>query len=143
MSLIVCQGGKEPTIREAIDYLERKYGIPAGDIRAVSVNGEVGNPILITVTVYQQDEVGFTAEPAVWCAGCHHQAHLHWDEDRSNPTPRCVGPGPGLACDCDRSCQLVNQLAGKDLDAGVPAEHDGSGVVCQRCSSAGFEVIHP
>ncbi len=117
MSKVACESGKEPGIRDAIDYLERKYGIPAEHIRAVSVDGEVGHPVTVSVTLFWQDEPGFTAEPAVLCVKCNHQAHLHWDQGRPNAEPRCIGTGPGLACDCSRSCQLVNQLNGGDLDA--------------------------
>lgn len=124
MSLVICQSGKEPGVRDAIDYLMRRYGIPAKEIRAVGVDTEVGSPIRITVTVYQQVEPGFTAEPAVSCVRCLHQAHLHWDEDRPNQEPRCVGSGPGRACPCDRSCQLVNKLDGKDV--GESLNHEGS-----------------
>lgn len=53
---MICQSGKEPGIREAIDYLDRQYGMPSRDIKAVAIEGEIGRPILITVTVYMQNE---------------------------------------------------------------------------------------
>lgn len=56
MSIVVTRTGQESGIREVMDYLERRYGIPAKDICAVSVQTEVGSPIRITVTVYQQVE---------------------------------------------------------------------------------------
>lgn len=56
MAIIRCQTGKEITITEAVKYLERRYDIPAKDIRSIAVDGEVGGPILITVGVWQQVE---------------------------------------------------------------------------------------
>jgi hypothetical protein len=56
MPLAVCKDGSEATITEAVAYLERHYGIPAKDITAVAVEAKVGQPIRITVTLYQQSE---------------------------------------------------------------------------------------
>lgn len=62
MTVKLCRDGKEVGLREAVDYLERRYGIPSGHMRMVSVTGEVGAPIAITVVVFmQQDE---PAKPA-------------------------------------------------------------------------------
>lgn len=118
MSIVITRTGQEPGIREAMDYLERRYGIPARDIRAVTLTTEVGQPVQITVTVYQQVEEGFTAEPyAVLCVQCGHQDFLHWDETPgSGHEARCVGPGPGRACPCNRSSQVVTLLAGEDIE---------------------------
>lgn len=56
MAIVRCQTGKETTIMEVVKYLERRYDIPAKDIRSIAVQGEVGEPILITVSVWQQAE---------------------------------------------------------------------------------------
>ncbi len=56
MSLLICHTGDEPAIREIIDYLDRRYRIPARDITAVAAEAQVGRPIQITVTVFQQTE---------------------------------------------------------------------------------------
>jgi hypothetical protein len=56
MSMVICRTGQEATITEAIAYLERRYRVPAADIRSISVLGEVNEPIQITVTLFQRDE---------------------------------------------------------------------------------------
>lgn len=56
MAIKIVRNGTELDIRPALDYLERMYGIPAGHMKAVAVDGEVGAPMLITVTVYAMRE---------------------------------------------------------------------------------------
>lgn len=56
MTVKIVRDGKELGIREIVDYLERHYGIPSADMRSVSVVGEVGEPVLVTVSVYMQNE---------------------------------------------------------------------------------------
>jgi hypothetical protein len=64
VSIIIAKDGKEVGLREAVDYLERRYGIPSSHMRMVSVTGEVGAPIAITVVVFmQQDEPAKKPEP--------------------------------------------------------------------------------
>lgn len=46
--------GSEPILAEALAYLARK-GIPATDIRGISMDAEIGKPALITVTMYVND----------------------------------------------------------------------------------------
>jgi hypothetical protein len=60
MSIIMCKDGTEPTIAAAVQYLERRYGIPASHIHAASVAAEVGQPIRITVTLFQQSDEDVT-----------------------------------------------------------------------------------
>jgi hypothetical protein len=60
MSMIVLtdeivQSGSEPIIAEAIAYLER-LGIPRVDIRALTIEAEVGDVITITPTLYVRKE---------------------------------------------------------------------------------------
>lgn len=101
MATIVCRTGEESTIREALEYLKRRYDIPAGDIRSIAVQGEVGQPILITVTVYQQ------AEPAaalvVRCPRCGHEHFRHRDEDVTDVKVMCLG----RYCACTLTAQDV------------------------------------
>jgi hypothetical protein len=61
MAIKIVKDGKELEIRAALDYLKREYAMPAGDVKAVAVEGEIGAPMLITVTVY----VRAYAEPEV------------------------------------------------------------------------------
>ncbi len=56
MTVIICKDGTEATIAEAVQYLERRYGIPASHINAASVAAEVGQPIRISVTLFQQSD---------------------------------------------------------------------------------------
>jgi hypothetical protein len=56
MPPIVCQTGQEATISSAIDYLARRYRMPPEDIRGVRIDAEVGEPIRLTVTLFQQSE---------------------------------------------------------------------------------------
>lgn len=111
--------GNEPILQEALDYLERR-GIPKAHIRSITVDAEIGRPVMIDVSLFMHEEPEPAAEPPAPCARCGHQAHLHWDE-----TPGAAGsyytggsyctgvPGP---CLCNRSRQLVSMLAGGDLD---------------------------
>lgn len=56
MSIVVCRDGKELGIREAVDYLERMYGIPPAHIRCVTVTGGVNMPVSVTVDLIWQEE---------------------------------------------------------------------------------------
>jgi hypothetical protein len=56
MTMMICKDGTELGIREAVEYLERRYGIPASDIHAVTVSAEVGQPIRLSVDLYWQTE---------------------------------------------------------------------------------------
>lgn len=49
--LVIVQNGQEPIIANAVEYLRDRYGIPADDITAVRIDGNVGQPLEITVTV--------------------------------------------------------------------------------------------
>jgi hypothetical protein len=71
MGIKICKDGTELGIREAVDYLERRYGIPAEDMRAVAVLGEVGQAIAITVTVFVTEDEAPPAEVVrVQCPHC-------------------------------------------------------------------------
>lgn len=65
----------------------------------------------------------FHAEPAVFCASCDHQAHLHRYE--AQPELTCIGTGPGRACWCRWSCEAINAASARDwlkaLDGGKTA----------------------
>jgi hypothetical protein len=52
----ICQSGNEPGVRQALDYLGKRYGIPDGEVRGVSLAAEVGQPIAITVTVLMHED---------------------------------------------------------------------------------------
>jgi hypothetical protein len=56
MSIKICKDGTEPVIREALQYLERRHGLPGSQIQSVSVYAKVNEPIVITVTLFVQDE---------------------------------------------------------------------------------------
>lgn len=56
MAIKIVKDGTEAEIVPAMRYLERQYGMPAGHIRSVTVDAEVGTPMAITVTVYVQEE---------------------------------------------------------------------------------------
>lgn len=56
MSIKIVKDGKELEIREALEYLGRAYGIPPAHIAGVMVDGRVGKPMMITVTMYVQRE---------------------------------------------------------------------------------------
>lgn len=63
MPSVICKDGKEVTIRGVIEYLDRRYGIPPAHIRHVAVSATVGEPIIISLELYQQQE-DQPAEPA-------------------------------------------------------------------------------
>lgn len=56
MTIKIVKNGKELGIGEAMAYLTRRHGIPDTDVRMLAVEGEVGQPLLITVQVYAQAE---------------------------------------------------------------------------------------
>ena len=74
MSMVICKDGKELGIREAVDYLERMYGIPPGDIKGLGLHGAVGQPVTINVTLFWRKENG----PAV----TETEVTQHGDPDR-------------------------------------------------------------
>lgn len=63
MSIKIVRTGKELEIQAAMAYLERRYGMPAAHVSAVAVDGRVGSPMKITVTVYVQRENEATPAP--------------------------------------------------------------------------------
>jgi hypothetical protein len=62
MTMMICKDGTEIGIREAVEYLERRYGIPPSNISAVTVSAEVGQPIRLSVDLYWQTEGLVTVE---------------------------------------------------------------------------------
>lgn len=55
MSRQIVKNGKEPLLREAVAYLERR-GIPASDIVAVRMDAEVNRPLRLSVDLYVSDD---------------------------------------------------------------------------------------
>lgn len=49
--LVVISDGRDFLTRNALEYLDSTYGIPADDIRAIDVYSEVGQIQTITVTL--------------------------------------------------------------------------------------------
>jgi hypothetical protein len=71
MGIKICKDGTEPGIREAVDYLERRYGIPAKDMHAVATVAVVGQPIAISVSVFMHEDEAPPAEVVrVQCPHC-------------------------------------------------------------------------
>jgi hypothetical protein len=48
---IVTDGRKDPLTAPVLAYLERRYGMPAGDIVRVQLDSHSGRPQLVTVTL--------------------------------------------------------------------------------------------
>lgn len=48
---LIVTDGKDPLTSLALWYLDRAYGIPPGDVRAVRVNSEIGQALTIEVTL--------------------------------------------------------------------------------------------
>jgi hypothetical protein len=48
----VVNDGSDPITAPVLEYLRRKYGMPAGDVKALSQSSRVGEPLEVTVTVH-------------------------------------------------------------------------------------------
>jgi hypothetical protein len=56
MGFLICEKGDETGIREAVEYVSRRYGIPPSDIVAVNTYGRVGEPVQVTLTLFVHAE---------------------------------------------------------------------------------------
>lgn len=56
MPKLALTTGNEVLLREALAYLERR-GLPPGDIRSVKIDGEVGQPLMLTVQLYVSEYI--------------------------------------------------------------------------------------
>jgi len=56
MSETIIRDGSEWPVRPALEYLERRYNIPAAHIRSVTITGTAGEPATITVTLTVETE---------------------------------------------------------------------------------------
>lgn len=71
---------RNPIVRQALEYLERRYGIPAADVHAITIGGHAGDITQIHLTLNMHDEPadepfpmcthGFIADGQACPAGC-------------------------------------------------------------------------
>lgn len=89
---------KAPGIAGALEYLEARYGVPAGHIRDITITGGVNQPTVITVALLvQSDAVGQRrpdADTVTFLPGCLCPRNA---AGRIGTDPRCPMHQPGAA----------------------------------------------
>jgi hypothetical protein len=63
MSLIIVKDGKEPMVREAMAYVER-LGIPSTQIRRLTVDAQVGQPLVVGLELFVPVATGGITRPS-------------------------------------------------------------------------------
>jgi hypothetical protein len=87
---LVVTDGQDPLTKPILDYLDAWYGIPHGDIRAITLESATGDVQLVTVTllVHAKTEPGLVTEPPDLTEAEAEEFKRSWREQFTHPAGR-------------------------------------------------------